>query len=68
MEMSMYMTEIQDARLRVTEGLATIAAWEADRVRQMVDAAVLTGDAESIRKEGYHWSGRIGVDLLALAD
>ncbi|MBD3004684.1 hypothetical protein IEJ02_11320 [Streptomyces sp. 5-10] len=57
-----------EAHRVVHEDLVTIAAWEADRVRDLIDSAVARRDAETVRREGHQWSGRIGLVILELAD
>lgn len=52
----------------VRESLVTIAAPLADRVLELVNTAVRTDDYEAVRREGHLWSGRIGLELLLLAD
>lgn len=58
----------EDALRAAHENLILIAAPEADRTRALIADAVERGDAEVVRREGHSWSGRIGLDLLALAD
>jgi hypothetical protein len=63
-----HVADLAEAHRRVREDLILLAAPVADRVREMVDAAVQSGDAEAIRREGHDWSGGIARSLLGLAD
>lgn len=62
------MTDLTEAYRDVKDDLVLLAAPEADRVRELLGAAVEDSDAEAIRREGHLWSGRIGLQLLRLAD
>lgn len=55
-------------QLEVNEDLVLIAAPEADRVRELLEDAVRRKDFETIRREGHHWSGSVGLRIFDRAD
>lgn len=57
-----------EAFRRVDEELILFATPEAARVRELMKEAVGRGDHETVRREGYYWSGRIALLILELAD
>jgi hypothetical protein len=61
-------TPLEEAHNEVKEELVLLAAPEADRVRELIEAAMQQRDAETVRSEGHQWSGRIGLKILELAD
>lgn len=67
-EHSCHLGSLIEVHRAVKEDLILIAAPEADRVRELLEAAVREKDAEVIRREGHLWSGRIGLQILRLAD
>ncbi|BCK73990.1 hypothetical protein Srufu_079430 (plasmid) [Streptomyces libani subsp. rufus] len=52
----------------VQENLVLLAAPTADRVRDLLKAAMDARDAETILREGNSWSGRIAPLILELGD
>lgn len=59
---------LADAHRTLREDLVRWATPLADQTRNLLDAAVARRDAEAVRREGYDWSGRIGLSILRLAD
>lgn len=62
------MSNLIDKYLEVQYSLVRMAAPLADEAREMINKAMLDGNAETVRKEGHSWSGCIGLVLLQLAD
>ncbi|WP_306317234.1 MULTISPECIES: hypothetical protein [unclassified Streptomyces] len=60
--------DLAEAHRIANEDLVLIAAPEADRTRDLLNAAVARRDAEAVRSEGHTWSGRVGLSILELAD
>lgn len=59
---------LAEARQNVMEALITLPAWDADRVRILVDAAIHDGDSDAVRLEGQKWDSWAGRALVYLAD
>lgn len=59
---------LEAAWREVQENLVLLAAPTADRVRDLLKAAMDARDAEAIFREGYDWSGRIGPLILELGE
>lgn len=57
-----------EVRQNVMESLVTLPAWDADRVRVLVDRAIREEDPEELRLEAQRWSGWVGLALRHLAD
>lgn len=66
---SMALSEkVDEAHHHVKMQLTLFASNTANDALAVLGEAVLDGDAEAIRTEGNSWSGRIGLDILELAD